>query len=102
MLALVQIPIYLGSIMFILAPFSLPFCAGQLALCRYCKSRYLRLALVVLGGVLALAGFCVFSAGGAYNALFGLFLLVPAPTLLTGCALGWLIWTVLRKMRIKR
>ena len=92
MLSLLQLPLSLGPIMLALLPVSLPFCVLQLALCRFCKNQYLRLAPAALGGGLFLFSFCSFTVGRGYDALFGILLIVPALVLLSGSGLGLAIW----------
>ena len=97
MLSLLQIPVYLGSIMLTLIPVSLPVCVVQLLLCRYCNNKYLRLAPVIAGGGLSLISICCLSVSYGYDALLALLFLFPALWLLSGSALGWFIWSIAQK-----
>lgn len=74
------------------APVSLPICGVQLLLLRFCKNFYVQLIPAALGGILFLLSNWVLATKRGFEALMALLLMVPALLLLSGSALGWIIW----------
>lgn len=92
MLSLLQIPIYLGSIMLTLIPISLPFCAIQLALCKFCPWRPVQFTPLALSGAGLLWSWLYLDQHSNWDALLGILVLFSSLLCLTGSGLGWLGW----------
>lgn len=86
---------FFGSLICV-APVALPITGIQLLLLRFCKSFYVQLIPAALGGILFLLSNWVIATRRGFYAVLALLLMVPALLLLSGSALGWLIWRVLR------
>ena len=82
---------FFGSLICV-APVSLPITGIQLLLLRFCKNFYIQLIPAVLGGTLFLVSNWVLATKRGFYAVLALLLMIPAILLLSGSALGWIIW----------
>ena len=75
-----------------LAVLSAPFCVIQLALCRFCPWKPVRLAPLVLGGGGFLCSWRYLSQAYEWENPLGMLVMLPCILGLTGSGAGWYLW----------
>ena len=89
---MISILFALATMLSTMAILSAPFCALQLALCRFCPWRPLQYAPAVLSGAGFLWSWWYLSLGDIWGGMMLIFVTFPCTLGLIGSGAGWYIW----------